>query len=76
MKCIEKGAFSECKNMTTITLVEGLECIESNAFYNDINLNTVVLPNSIKYVDNNAFPKSVAVIKPTKMSEILTRKSA
>ena len=62
--------------MTTVTLVEGLECIESNAFYNDINLNTVVLPNSIKYVDNNAFPKSVAVIKPTKMSKILTQKSA
>jgi len=47
--------FSECKELTSIELPEGLETIEYNAFSNCGKLKAIRLPQSLKQIDRAAF---------------------
>ena len=56
-KWIGGGAFSKCKNMTSLSLPEGLLSIESIAFQGCDNLTSVTIPSSLKQIGQYAFDK-------------------
>ena len=59
MKKLEENTFCECKNLTSVTLPEGLESIGKNCFKNT-NLKTVTVSKNTDIADS-AFPKDCEV---------------
>jgi hypothetical protein len=54
VKAIGDNAFSNCENLTSVTLPEGLETIGNGAFA-CTNLTSVALPNGLKLIGDLAF---------------------
>ncbi|MCI5797301.1 MAG: leucine-rich repeat domain-containing protein [Firmicutes bacterium] len=52
---IDYGAFSDCANLTTVVMNEGLKTIGENAFYNCSSLTTINIPNGVTSIKNSAF---------------------
>lgn len=55
VKTIGKNAFSLCKNLKKVILLDGLESIGARAFENCTSLSEIKLPNTLKKVDIDAF---------------------
>ena len=55
VKTIGKAAFCGCKNLTTITIPDGIEIIEEGAFEWCKNIASVVIPGSVREIAANAF---------------------
>ena len=56
-----KYVFSECKNLTTLTIPDGVDYISEGEFSDCVNLHTVVLPSSVKTIHNYAFSGCTAL---------------
>ena len=54
-KIIASGAFTDAKDLKTVSLPEGLLTIEKKAFYNAYNLKAISIPNSVSYIGDEAF---------------------
>lgn len=52
---IESGAFSNCKNLTSVKLPSTLKNIYTGAFENCDSLKSIYIPSSIKYIEDYAF---------------------
>lgn len=52
---IDGHAFSECKNLKSITIHKGITEIEGYAFYNCINLTSIEIPKSVRTIGMYAF---------------------
>ena len=52
---IGRFAFETCKQLTEITLPEGVESIGADAFIECTNLKRIVLPASLTKIDKTAF---------------------
>ena len=52
---IDYGAFSDCSNLETVILEEGVKTIGENAFYNCSNLKSITIPSSVSSVEHYAF---------------------
>lgn len=48
-------AFSECSNLTAISIPQGVTSIRQSAFYNCTGLETVSLPDGLEKLDTSAF---------------------
>ena len=55
MNCIEFEAFYGCKNLTKVTLPEGVTIIDSHAFGNCSSLSSVKIPDNVTIIGSNAF---------------------
>lgn len=58
LKVIGNRTFRNCKNLTTITLPEGLEYIGPGAFQSS-GLTSIVIPSSVKTICENAFNEAM-----------------
>ena len=67
---IGKSAFSECKNLTGVTLPGGLTSIAEWAFY-DTGLTAVEIPEGVKTIGYEAFGLTKNMTRPT-LPESLT----
>ena len=47
--------FSECHNITSVTIAEGVSIIEGNAFAGCTNLKKVIIPDTVKFIGEYAF---------------------
>lgn len=56
LKVIGKNAFSECTNLKTIVLNDGLNKINSKAFY-DVYFDYIIIPSSVSSISASAFNK-------------------
>ncbi len=54
-KDLPHGAFTNCKNLTSITLKEGVTVIQKNTFDNCKKLTDVTLPDSLTRIEKEAF---------------------
>ena len=54
VRALPKSAFSECYNLKTVELQEGLEEIGAGCFY-DSRIKEIVIPSSVKSVEEKAF---------------------
>ncbi|MBQ7226997.1 MAG: leucine-rich repeat protein, partial [Clostridia bacterium] len=52
---IGAGAFSDCFNLSSITIPEGIKTIQPFAFYFCVKLSSVELPNSVTHIGKEAF---------------------
>jgi hypothetical protein len=52
---IGNGAFSECRNLTSVTIPESVTSIENDAFHNCYSLTSVTIPGSVTSIGNDAF---------------------
>ena len=52
---IDYGAFSDCSNLETVILEEGVKTIGESAFYNCSNLKSITIPTSVTKIDDYAF---------------------
>lgn len=55
LKRICASAFSQCKDLETIYLNEGLIRIDEEAFKDCTSLNDITIPSTVKYIGHNAF---------------------
>lgn len=49
------STFSNCPNLISVTLDEGLKTINANAFYGNYNLTVIEVPSSVLDIGRNAF---------------------
>ena len=61
VKRIGSSAFSQCNNLQTVRLEEGVEDIDEFAFFNDQKLSEVTLPKTLKSITGNAFDMCVSL---------------
>ena len=54
MKKLEDNTFYDCKNLTSVTLPEGLESIGENCF-KDTAIKEITIPKSVKSIGKSAF---------------------
>lgn len=54
-KVVADGAFSNCKNITSVSMPDSLEHIGKEAFYGCNNLKSINLSNNLKSIDLKAF---------------------
>ena len=59
MKKLEENTFYECKNLTSVTLPEGLESIGESCF-KYTKLKTVIVPKNTN-IAHSAFPKGCKI---------------
>lgn len=52
---VEKGAFEDCSQITSIVLPNGIRRIEWNAFRNCTALRRIIIPGSVEYIGESAF---------------------
>jgi hypothetical protein len=67
------GIFMNCKNLTTVTISEGLTLIHEGMFWGCTALTTVTLPSTIRYIDVGSFRDCSALttlIIPNTIKEI------
>ncbi|ELP92360.1 hypothetical protein EIN_298910 [Entamoeba invadens IP1] len=64
--------FSQCNNLSEVTLPDFITSINDCAFDNCSNLKSICLPECLKVISNNAFSncKNLQIIKTTKNSSI------
>lgn len=55
VKYISRGAFSKCRNVTSISLPDTLVAIDDSAFEDASSLEWVNIPDSVKYIGKSAF---------------------
>ncbi len=55
--CIERRAFEDCKNLTSVTIAESVTKIGEKAFFSCDSLTDIVLPNNVVSVEAEAFRK-------------------
>jgi hypothetical protein len=55
VKTIGDSAFSDCENLTSITIPNGVKTIGNGAFSGCTSLTSIVIPNSVKTIGNSAF---------------------
>ncbi len=53
--CIGFEAFSFCKNLTSITIPDGVTSINFQAFNRCDSLTSIIIPESVTYIDHGAF---------------------
>ncbi|MDD3479054.1 MAG: leucine-rich repeat protein [Paludibacteraceae bacterium] len=63
VKHIAKFAVSNCANLTSLTLGEGILNIDDDAFSNCDKVGVITIPNSVKRIGNRAFNSCSAAIK-------------
>ncbi len=51
---IENNAFKDNKNLTSVTISEGIEDVGESAFENCTSLSTISLPTTVKHIGKNA----------------------
>ena len=51
----DRGAFSSCTSLTSVTIPEGVTSIGNFAFYNCPSLTSVTIPSSVTSIGNQAF---------------------
>ena len=49
------SAFSDCRDLTSVTIPNSVTSIGNNAFYDCSGLTSVTIPNSVTSIGNNAF---------------------
>ena len=54
-KAIQGGAFSDCENLTSIALPDGITCIEEYTFDECAGLRSVSIPATVNYIGDEAF---------------------
>lgn len=54
-KAFGNSVFSDCKNLESIVIPNGIECLEENLFNSCTNLKTVILPEGLKTVGGGTF---------------------
>ena len=52
---IGKSAFMDCKELTSVTIPNGVKNIESNAFWGGSRLTSIIIPNSVSHIGDFAF---------------------
>lgn len=57
VKYVGKGAFSDCKNITSVSFPKTIKSIEANAFWGCIGLTSITIPDSCHSIRENAFYK-------------------
>jgi hypothetical protein len=60
---IPNYAFSNCLNLTSVTIPNGIEEIYKMAFYRCKNLVEVILPESVWFIDDSAFSECFSYIR-------------
>ena len=53
--CIGRNAFSECKNLMSITIPEGVTSIGDTAFFGCSSLTSITIPKSVTSIESAAF---------------------
>ncbi|MBR5510642.1 MAG: leucine-rich repeat domain-containing protein [Bacteroidaceae bacterium] len=54
---IAPGAFTRCKNLTSISIPNNVKSIGNGAFFGCENLNNIIIPESVKFIDSEAFAR-------------------
>ncbi|MBE6675621.1 MAG: leucine-rich repeat domain-containing protein [Ruminococcaceae bacterium] len=54
-KMIAAGAFQDCKELSNISISDGVEKIDGNAFKNCISLTSVIIPDNVKSIGERTF---------------------
>jgi hypothetical protein len=55
VKCIEDGAFYDCKSLTAITIPNSVINIGEGAFYECENLKEIIIPNNVTSIEYGTF---------------------
>lgn len=72
IKCIERSAFSDCSNITSIEIPSGITCIKESTFCSCSNLENINIPNSVSSIGENAFCNCVN-LQSIKLPDSLTK---
>ena len=69
---IGAGAFSECNNLTSVTIPDGVTNIGNAAFMNCMGLTSVILPDSVTTIGDTAFfcTKLMSITIPDSVTRI------
>ena len=70
---IGKNAFDHCRNLTSVTISDGVTSIGDNAFYGCYDLTSVDIPNSVTNIGDYAFstcPSLYAITFPNMVKSI------
>lgn len=70
VKTISKGAFLECKALTSITFNEDLQSVDYRAFAWCANLKSITLPTNLSYLDKEVFLNCISLSKVTLPSNL------
>ena len=54
---IAPGAFTRCKNLTSISIPNNVKSIGNGAFFGCENLNNIIIPESVEFIDSEAFAR-------------------
>ena len=63
MKKLEDYTFYKCKNLTSVTLPEGLESISDGCF-DDTAIKQLVIPKSVMHIGNRIVPPNTIISRP------------
>ena len=55
VRYIGQEAFSNCSDLTSVTIPNSVESIEWNAFNNCYGLTSITIPNSVRFIESAAF---------------------
>jgi len=65
VKTINKGAFLDCKFLTSVTIPNSVITIGESAFYNCIGLISITIPNSVTTIENYSFYNCIGLTSVT-----------
>lgn len=67
---IEDSAFSNCANITSVVIPDGVISIENRAFEGCSNLVSIVIPSSVKSIGDKAFSCCVRLVEVINKSQL------